>query len=229
MTSDHIRTLACYLSQQNRKTITQWIPGGANFRFQDITIVSPPAAVAMMEEDTIRNGWFLHPQIGIKEDQSVIDIGSRYGEYTLTALALGARHVYAFEKDLRLVKCLRENLRLNRYENTNYAEKCSVIHRVVSPIETTIDGYIFEESSVIPQNLKWIKVDCGGQDELNIVNGCYKTIEHYRPISVLMHLYGGMAEFNRFSETFLIANSFDCKSVVTELKDDELIVNTLIY
>lgn len=232
MTSDLTRILESSLSHQQTKTITQWIPGGANFRFLDVAIVSPPAAVAMMEEDTIRNTWFLDPKLGIKEEhrQSMIDVGSRYGEYTLTALALGIRHVYSFEKDPRLIKCLRDNLRFNKYENTNFVEKCSVVNRTISPIETTIDGYMFDELSVLPENLKWIKVDCGGQDELNIVNGCYKTIEHYRPINILMHLYGGMAEFNRFSEQFLIANSFDCKSVVTELdKEDELIVNTLIY
>ena len=226
MTSVLTRIPGYSLSQTKSKLATQWLPDHSNFVFQDNAIVSPPAAVAMMEEDSIRSGWLLHPSVGIDEHQSMLDIGSRYGEYTLTALAIGAKHVYSFEKDLRLVKCLRENLRLNK----NFIERCSVINETVSPVATTIDSYIFDELSVIPENLKWIKVDVGGQDEINIINGCYKTIEYYRPISIMMHLYGGMPEFNRFTETFLLANRFDCKSVVSETdKENELICNTLIY
>jgi hypothetical protein len=207
--------------------LTQWLPGGANFRFIDNAIVHPPAAVAMVEEDQVRNGWYFHPQIGIQDKQSVIDIGSRYGEYTLPVLAMhDETHVYAFEKDPRLVKALRENLRMNK----SFPERCSVLNRIISPIDTTIDSYIFDELSTPPHELKFIKIDVGGQDELNICIGAYKTIEHYRPINILMHLYGGMPEFNRFTEQFLVANQFDCKSVVTQLdKEDELICNTLIY
>ena len=181
----------------------------------------------MTEEDQIRNGWLFHPQIGIQDEDSMIDIGSRYGEYTLAALAMHDNtRVYAFDKDPKLVKALRENLRMNK----SFSERCSVMNRTVSPTGTTIDGYIFTELSTPPNSLKFIKIDVGGQDEINICNGAYKTIEHYRPINILMHLYGGISEFNRFSEQFLMANQFDCKSVVTELdREDELICNTLIY
>src|SRR5687768_6132729 len=116
----------------------------------------------------------------------MIDIGARYGEYTLTALALGCRHVYAFEKNRELVQVLRENLRLN---GNQYVERCSVLNKTISPITGTIDSYIFNECSAIPRNIKWIVCDVGGQDELNIIQGCYKTIEHFRPINVLIHHY----------------------------------------
>lgn len=215
------------MSQYSPKLLNQWLPGGASFRFIDNAIVHPPAAIAMTEEDQIRNGWLFHPEVGIQDGESMIDIGSRYGEYTLAALAMhDETRVYAFDKDPKLVKALRENLRMNK----SFPERCAVMNRTVSPTETTIDGYIFNELSTIPNRLKFIKIDVGGQDEINICVGAYKTIEHYRPICILMHLYGGISEFNRFSEQFLIANQFDCKSVVTELdKEDELICNTLIY
>ena len=228
MTSDRIITHDYSLShQENNKILTQWLPGGIEFKFLDTAVINPVAAVAMVEEDSIRNGWLLHPQVGIKHKQQMIDVGARYGEYTLPALAVEEdTHVYAFEKDPRLVRCLRDNLRMNK----RFPERCSVINKVVSPIGLTIDDYLFNQISSTPENVSWIKIDVGGQDELNIVNGCYKTIEYYRPINILMHLYGGLAEFSKFTETFLAANQFDCKSVVTELeKEGELICNTLIY
>jgi precorrin-6B methylase 2 len=208
--------------------LTEWLPDKNSFKYIDDAIVSPRPVDAMAEEREVRIGWMTHPQIGIDEKQSLIDIGARYGEYTLTALALGCRHVYAFEKDPRLVKLIRENLRVNGH---SFIERCSVLNRTVSPIGMNIDNYIFNECSAEPRNLKWIVVDVGGQDEINIIEGCYKTIEHYRPISVLIHHYDKKGP-QILSERFLAANSFDCKMVAIKHKDlesEECFSTTLIY
>lgn len=199
-----------------------------HFQYLNTAVVSPTPVEAMAEEREVRIGWMTHPQIGIDDKQSLIDVGARYGEYTLTALALGARHVYAFERDPRLVKLLRENLRIN---NNSFVERCSVLNRTVSPIGLNIDNYIFNECSAQPQDIKWIVIDVGGQDELNIVEGCIKTIEYYRPISILIHHYDAKGP-QKFSELFLAANSFDCKMVAIKHKDsesEETISTTLIF
>lgn len=211
-----------------KKILVEKLPGVYEFLYHDDKQVSPTAVEAMAEEREIRQGWFCHPQIGVSSGQSVIDVGSRYGEYTLMALALGADHVYAFDKSLVMTQCLRDNLRIN---SNAFMEKCSVINKVVSPIGLSIDNFVFNVCSSPPKNVKWIKIDVGGQDEINVVNGCYKTIDHYRPINVLIHHYDGANGPRIFGEQFLSANSFDCKLVSIQLQKDEneCISTTTIY
>lgn len=211
---------------QQRNVLVEKLPDKlGHFQYLNSTPIKPTAVEAMAEEREVRLGWLTHPQIGISSGQSMIDVGARYGEYTLTALALGADHVYAFEKSKDLVKVIRENLHLNE---KSFIERCSVLNRTISPITTSIDNYIFEECSAVPQNVKWIVIDVGGQDELNIVNGCYKTIENYRPINVLIHHYDPKGP-QIFSEQFLAANSFDCRMVAIRHKNEEVITTTAIY
>lgn len=208
--------------QTNPDVLVERLPNDmGHFQYLTTAVVKPSPAEAMAEEREVRIGWLTHPQISIGSGQRMIDIGSRYGEYTLTALALGVDHVYAFEKDIRLVKALRENLRLNGH---SYVERCSVLNRTVSPIGMNIDNYIFNECSAVPENIKWIIIDVGSQDELNIVQGCYKTIEYYKPINVLIHMYNGRTGFDNFTQLFLAANNFEGKTVSIPLKDDEIIV-----
>ena len=208
----------------NRNVRIEWLPDKNSFKYLDEAIVKPTPVEAMKEEHDLRLGWMMYPQIGIGSGQSMIDVGSRYGEYTLTALALNADHVYAFEKDPRLVKLLRENL---RYNGHSFVERCSVLNRTISPITMTIDSYIFNECSSIPKDIKWIKVDVGGQDELNIMEGAIKTVEYYRPINVMIHHYDSGGPKN-FGELFLYANSFDCRMVAVQ-RGDDLISTTTIY
>ncbi|MDX1373791.1 MAG: hypothetical protein R3321_15055, partial [Nitrososphaeraceae archaeon] len=194
----------------SNNTLTYWFPDKSSFRYIDAGLISPTAAKAMEEEKQIRDGWLMHPQIGIGSGQKMIDVGSRYGEYTLSALALGADFVWAFEKNPQLVKYLREMLRIN---NNSFVERCSVINRVISPITTNLDHYFFEELSSVPDGVKWLKIDVGGQDELNILFGARKLVEYYSPISVLVHHYDGQAGHQALTEQFLAANGYDAKSV----------------
>lgn len=210
---------------QQRNVLVEKLPDKlGHFQYLNSTLIKPTAVEAMAEEREVRLGWLTHPQIGISSGQSMIDVGARYGEYTLTALALGADHVYAFEKNKELVKVIRENLHLNE---KSFIERCSVLNRTISPITSSIDSYVFDECSAVPRNIKWIVIDVGGQDELNIVNGCIKTVENYRPLNVLIHHYDKEGPRN-FSEQFLAANSFDCKMVVIK-HGDEFISTTSIY
>ena len=215
----------------DKKVLIEELPDVYKFLYFDDKQISPTAQQAMEEEREVRQGWLLHPQIGISTGQSMIDVGSRYGEYTLMALALGADFVYAFDKSSLMTKHLRDNLRINANSYGQFNERCSVLNRIISPIGMSIDHFVFNELSVMPKNLKWIKIDVGGQDELNIVEGAIKTIEYYRPISVLIHHYDAK-EPQRYSEQFLAANAFDCKMVAIQRKNgesEETISTTMIY
>lgn len=213
------------MNQQNN-TLTHWLPDKISFRYLNSAIVSPPPELAMNEEKQIRDGWLMHPQIGIGTGDRMVDVGSRYGEYTLTALALGATFVWAFEQNKELVKYLRENLRIN---NNSFVERCSVINKTVSPIGINLDTFFYEELSTVPANIKWIKIDVGGQDELNIISKCVKIVENNRPISVLIHHYDGKRGHQLFTEQFLVANSFEAKSVGIKISPDEVISTSYIY
>ena len=160
----------------------------------------------MNQESNVRNGWMLHPQIGFQTDESMIDVGSGFGSYTLTALALGAKHVWAFDKNKELVHCLRENLRIN---GDKYRIRCSVINKTVSPLGINLDDFVFNQLSSPPQKLRWIKVDVGGQDELNIIQGALKIVQTYHPMRIMVHHYDGIDGYDRFVQTFLTSNSLD--------------------
>ena len=227
MTSDHTHIQESFLSQHN--SLQQRLPDGSSFIFKDIAI-GRQAAIAMVEEDQIRNGWWLHPQVGIRSNDVVIDVGAEFGQYTLAALAIGAEHVYSFEKNIELVRCIRENLRLNGHR---FVEACSVINKTVSPITMTLDNYFLNESSVFPNNIKWIKIDVGGQDEVNILEGAETVIERSRPVSLLIHHY--TRESYMGLESFLMSNSLDSKTIAIPVKEvdpdnaTEMITTTLIY
>ena len=228
MTSDHIRIHESFLSHQH-STLQERLPDGSSFIFKDVAI-GRQAAVAIVEESTIRNGWWLHPQLGIRSNDVVIDVGSEFGQYTLTALAVGAAHVYAFEKNIELVRCIRENLRLNGHK---FVEACSVINKTISPIAESLDHYFLNESSVFPTRIKWIKIDVGGQDEINVLRGAEKVIERSKPVSLLIHHYTRESYMNL--ESFLMSNALDSKTIAIPVKevdpDDatEIITTTLIY
>ena len=211
----------------DKKVLIEELPDVYKFLYFDETQVSPTAQQAMLEEREVRQGWLLHPQIGIGSGESMLDIGSRYGEYTLLALAMGADHVYAFDRSCLFCRNLRDNLRIN---SNSFMERCSVLNKYVSPIGMQIDDFVFGICSTPPKNLKWIKIDVGGQDELNIVNAAYKTIDHYRPINILMHHYDLKGPQN-FSEQFLQANGFDCRMVAIQKdkESEECISTTVIF
>lgn len=214
----------------DKKVLIEELPEVYKFLYFDDTQVSPTAEQAMLEEREVRQGWLLHPQIGIGSGESMIDVGSRYGEYTLMALALGAEHVYAFDKSMLMIQLLRDNLAINKNSFGQFNERCSVLNKIVSPIGLSIDDFVFNICSVMPKNLKWIKIDVGGQDELNIVNGCYKTIDHYRPLNILIHHYDANGP-QLFSEQFLQANGFDCRMVAIQknAESEECISTTTIF
>lgn len=216
--------------QNDKKVLIEELPEVYKFLYFDDTQTSPTAEQAMLEEREVRQGWLLHPQIGIGSGESMIDVGSRYGEYTLLALAMGASHVYAFDSSLLMTQLLRDNLRINSNSFGQFNERCSVLNKIVSPIGLSVDDFVFNICSVMPKNLKWIKIDVGGQDELNIVNACYKTIDYYRPLNILIHHYDSKGP-QLFSEQFLQANAFDCRMVAIQknTESEECISTTTIF
>lgn len=214
------------MSQQNNIRV-EWLPDRSSFKYINSVVDNfPPAEIAAQQEREVRHGWLLHPQLMIESDQCMIDVGCGYGFYTLTALAMLARHVYAFDKNKEMVRILRENIRLN---NNSFVERCSVMNRTVSPIATNLDNFFYEELSYPPDRIKWIVVNVGGQDERNIVNGALKIIERNRPISLLVHHYDGYDGHIKFTNEFIMGNGFESKSVGIKISDSKVISTSYIY
>jgi FkbM family methyltransferase len=76
-------------------------------------------------EDGLRNKvWNIRP------NDVVMDIGTDFGPYTLTALSQGAKHVYAVEPRYRAIEKLEENLQLNN--NNDFSNRVTIIDKAVS-------------------------------------------------------------------------------------------------
>ena len=70
----------------------------------------------------------------VEPDNVVADIGSGYGIYTLRALLMGARFVYAFEPIEEFSNTLMANIRLNRW-----IDRASILYSPLWSSETIID------------------------------------------------------------------------------------------
>lgn len=145
----------------------------------------------------------------------VFDVGAAYGSYTLTALALGAAHVFAWspqgEPGLPAEReFMRESLRLNGWEDRVTIMKDGVYSKTgylnastqefsVSPLPESND-VIYVESldfwrsqNCITGRKKsckfWMKLDVEGA-EVEVLYGASKIIEELRPnLLVENHLF----------------------------------------
>ncbi len=136
------------------------------------------------------------------EEKAFVDIGASVGEYAIQ-LAKFFKHVYAFEPNPPVYRCLSENIRINGLSNvtaynlalSNYVghsklHDCGVGSRLeeVGEIEgtsyvdvkvDTLDRIVFEKRDEdCPIGL--IKIDTEGA-ELFVLEGAMKTIRTYKP------------------------------------------------
>lgn len=139
-------------------------------------------------ENNIRDKWW-----NIEPEESVLDIGSAYGSYTFTALALGASLVIAIDPDRESYFDFETNLLLNRFNNrclhlnlmlgtteglVDYYPKSHSIRPEGTPekrIMTSVDNFI---QSTIPVN--WIKIDVEGS-ETDVLKSAEKTLTESDP------------------------------------------------
>jgi FkbM family methyltransferase len=143
-------------------------------------------------EDGLRNKvWNIRP------NDVVMDIGTDFGPYTLTALSQGAKHVYAVEPRYRAIEKLEENLQLNN----DFSNRVTIIDKAVSNAssfiimsDTSLSSSLIEEKNtrfnnnnnkqatftttideIVTQHkikkLDWIKIDIEGYEFLAILGG----------------------------------------------------------
>jgi len=146
----------------------------------------------------------------VKEGDIVVDVGSSYGAYALTACAMGAT-VHAFEPEPTVFEDLLRNIVLNGWGKRCLAS-CHGLWSASGKIDMrsyaphwprqtisgdyemeTLDG-VLEARRV--QRCDWIKVDVEGAEE-HVVKGALKTIAQFGPrmlIECHTFLDAGLAE-----------------------------------
>lgn len=130
----------------------------------------------------------------------VYDIGASYGGYALTACALGARAVFAFEPEKTVFCGLVDNANINNWNGTScFPINCGVWsskdvvdmkeyapHWPAATISgkydvDTIDSFtktLLESNKIV--SLDWIKIDVEGAED-HVIRGGLDTIKKYKP------------------------------------------------
>lgn len=144
--------------------------------------VVPPYALYYDDEAEIRDEfWNPGPS------DRVIDIGARYGSYTLPALAAGA-HVTAVDPHAQILGLLRSAAELNGFGDRLNTICAALLDDQPYPEQliaeigerwpaghvefTTLDGFAWKPD--------WIKVDVEGV-ELQVLQGGLETLKRYHP------------------------------------------------
>jgi len=176
---------------------------------------------------------------------NIIDVGAQTGLYTLYAKYRPKCTFYSFEPFQQSLKCLTENLELNKIKNVktfnlalsdkegeailNTCSSHNGLHTIGSPLRfndvnpikiytNTIDNLFYSKN--IPVN--FIKIDTEGF-EYFILKGALNTIKTYKPIIQLEWNETNMKQCN-VSKNMLydIFNQLDYK--INYLNDEELFI-----
>lgn len=141
------------------------------------------------EESDFRNQYW-----NIAEGDVVLDIGSSYGAYALTACAVGAT-VHAFEPETSVFYDLVNNITINNWHGKCFARNMGLWSSVASvdmksyaphwPQQTitsdysmtTVDKFV-EDNNI--SKVDWMKVDVEGAEE-HVIKGALNTIKKFRP------------------------------------------------
>jgi FkbM family methyltransferase len=156
------------------------------------------------ESDVRERDW------NIQKGDIVMDVGAAYGSYTLTALAVGAEHIYAWspqgppneepEREL-----MAKSLALNGWANKcdiyswgvfdksgwlnastqEFHETAPEPHGDIIAVETLDDW----NRRVRPERIDWMKLDVEGA-EVDVLRGAEELIRKFRPrIHTENHLF----------------------------------------
>lgn len=165
-----------------------------------------PSWFSFEDESNVRDrDWLITP------GDIVMDVGAAYGSYTLTALASGAAHVYAWSPqgppgEETEAEMMRKSLALNGwqdkatiyesgvYSNTGWLNASTQVFSFEPPEKA--DGDIIQVETlgdwfdrVNPARIDWMKLDVEGA-EVEVLFGAEKLIRALRPkIQVENHLF----------------------------------------
>ena len=155
-----------------------------------------PSWFSFEDESTVRDAlWTIEP------GDVVLDVGADHGSYTLTALACGAAHVYAWtppEREPAAHGFLEESLRLN-----GWSDRCDIMTTGVYDRSGWLDTFSQEFFEAEPEmrptiirvdslddwrrglelpkaHRSWMKLDVEGA-EVNVLRGAAKMIGEMRP------------------------------------------------
>jgi FkbM family methyltransferase len=145
------------------------------------------------EENDFRNTYW-----NISENDIVIDIGTSYGAYALTACAMGAT-VYAFEPEKTVYCDLVNNININNWEQRCFASNNGLwsSEKKVDmkgyaphwPQQTISEDYSMKSlDQIVKENniskIDWIKIDVEGAEE-HVVSGALETIKKFKPKMII--------------------------------------------
>lgn len=125
----------------------------------------------------------------------VVDVGSSYGSYTLTALVAGAALVLSFEPEPSVCQDLVRNVQAN-----NWQDRCRIFNQALSDSDEPIDMRVYAphwpqqtitgafKATTLDKvveacqlgRLDWIKIDVEGIEEA-VVKGGRRSIDKFRP------------------------------------------------
>lgn len=141
------------------------------------------------EEAEFRNKYW-----NITDGDVVIDVGSSYGSYALTACVMGAT-VYCFEPESTVYQDLVKNINLNNWNSKCIAYNCALWDSVQEvdmrqyathwPAQTITSKYMANTLDNIVVNkqiskIDWIKIDVEGVEE-KVLKGAANTISQFTP------------------------------------------------
>jgi FkbM family methyltransferase len=165
-----------------------------DFRGKQFRVVTgkthPGYSIATFDEER----EFQEKHWTIQPGDEVIDAGASYGSYTLTALAMGAERVHAFEPEPTVRADLERNVLAN-----NWDYRCAVRSQGLWDKTETVNMYDYAPhwpkgtitapfemmrlDDYIPRyfmKLDWLKMDIEGAEE-RAIRGGIKSIERFRP------------------------------------------------
>tara|TARA_X000001316_G_C917027_1_gene31277 strand:+ start:159 stop:842 length:684 start_codon:yes stop_codon:yes gene_type:complete len=121
----------------------------------------------------------------IKETKNALDIGARWGSFTVQLHKLGFEHVYMAE--LRETHMIGVSHNVDMKRATMYNVPIMDRHRSISTMQKSITNLnegnteSFSIDDLEIKNVNFIKIDVDGPDRL-VLRGGLKTIRKYKPV-----------------------------------------------
>lgn len=145
-----------------------------------------PSFFSHDDESVVRDrDWNIQP------GDVVVDIGSAFGSYALTALAVGASHAVCFNYNQEENGFVTESLKLNGWENKLtiisegiYSKTGYLNDSTQHFSEFPVDGYFkvskLDDIELNVNRVDWMKLDVEGA-EVDVLQGAEKLISRFRP------------------------------------------------